>query len=63
MSAASALLAAAVLDLLVGDPRRLPHPIRWMGLAINRGEGVFRRLPLPPAVGGGLLAASLLWTR
>jgi adenosylcobinamide-phosphate synthase len=60
VSAALALLAAAILDLMVGDPRWLPHPIRWMGLAINRGEGVFRRLPLPPVVSGGLLAAGLV---
>ena len=35
--------AAFVLDLLVGDPLRLPHPIRWMGAAIERCEPFFRR--------------------
>ncbi len=37
------LPAAFVLDLLIGDPLRLPHPIRWMGTAIERGEPFFRR--------------------
>ena len=40
-----ALLIAFLLDLLLGDPRWLPHPIRWFGKAIafcdsrfNKGE-------------------------
>jgi len=35
------LTAAYVLDLLVGDPRWLPHPTRWIGRWINWIEGVF----------------------
>jgi adenosylcobinamide-phosphate synthase len=49
-----------VLDALVGDPPWLPHPIRWMGLAIERGEAWMRALPLPLVVSGGLLAAGLI---
>ena len=60
MSAALALLLAVVLDALVGDPRWLPHPIRWMGLAIETGERWFRRLPLPRVVSGGLMAMGLI---
>jgi adenosylcobinamide-phosphate synthase len=60
MSAALALLVAAILDLLVGDPRWLPHPVRWMGWAIQRGETRFRCLPLPLAVSGGLMATGLI---
>lgn len=30
------------LDLLLGDPRWLPHPIVWMGHAISRCEKIFR---------------------
>lgn len=37
------LPAAFVLDLLIGDPLHLPHPIRWMGAAIERCEPFFRR--------------------
>ncbi len=36
--------AAFGLDALVGDPHNLPHPIRWMGRAIERWEPFFRRL-------------------
>jgi len=31
------------LDLLLGDPRWLPHPIVWMGHAISGCEKIFRR--------------------
>jgi len=37
------LLMAYVLDLAVGDPRWLPHPIRWIGAWIVRCERVFLR--------------------
>jgi adenosylcobinamide-phosphate synthase len=60
MSAALALLLAVLLDALVGDPRWLPHPIRWMGLAVERGEAWMRILPLPLVMGGGLLAVGLI---
>ncbi len=32
------LLGGFLLDLLLGDPRWLPHPVRWMGNAITLGE-------------------------
>lgn len=32
------LLGGFILDLLLGDPRWLPHPVRWMGNAIAFGE-------------------------
>lgn len=28
-------LAAAVLDAVLGDPRRLPHPVRWIGRLVS----------------------------
>ncbi|MFA5536963.1 MAG: adenosylcobinamide-phosphate synthase CbiB [Bacillota bacterium] len=37
------ILAAIVLDLLLGDPRRWPHPVVIMGKAINFGEKLIRR--------------------
>ncbi len=37
-----ALPAAFALDALLGDPRWLPHPVRWMGWAIERAEPFFR---------------------
>ncbi len=32
------LLAGWMLDLLLGDPQRLPHPVVWFGRAISFGE-------------------------
>jgi adenosylcobinamide-phosphate synthase len=37
------LPAAFALDLMLGDPQILPHPVRWMGAAIVRLEPFFRR--------------------
>jgi len=36
------LLAACALDGLLGDPRWMPHPVRWMGACINLCEPVLR---------------------
>ncbi len=36
-------MTAYVLDILVGDPRWLPHPIRWIGSWISRCESFFYR--------------------
>lgn len=36
------LLAAYLLDLAIGDPRWLPHPVRVMGAAISRAEQFLR---------------------
>ena len=54
------LASALLLDLLLGDPRWLPHPIRWIGWAIASGERLVRRLPLPPGLQGGLLVAGVV---
>ncbi|PID40925.1 MAG: cobalamin biosynthesis protein, partial [Proteobacteria bacterium] len=35
---AASLTLAVILDLLLGDPLWLPHPVRWMGTAIQRLE-------------------------
>ncbi len=37
------LFAAFALDLVLGDPESLPHPVRWIGSAITYVEGVLRR--------------------
>jgi len=36
------ILFAFIMDLFMGDPPSLPHPIRWMGHAIARWELSFR---------------------
>jgi len=52
--------AAFVLDMLRGDPRRFPHPVRWMGRSIVSAEPWFRRLPIHPVWAGGWFAAVLV---
>jgi adenosylcobinamide-phosphate synthase len=36
------VLLAFILDLFLGDPQFVPHPIRWMGRAISHWEPRFR---------------------
>lgn len=60
LSAWMVLPAAVALDLILGDPPSMPHPIRWMGNAITWFEPRFRRLCLPLAVSGTLFAAGLV---
>ncbi|WP_148449125.1 cobalamin biosynthesis protein, partial [Paenibacillus ihuae] len=75
MTIALLLLAAYVLDRMVGDPRSLPHPVVLMGKEITALERLIRRfvrqprslkragvlLPLLVAGGCWLLTAALLW--
>ena len=39
----TALVFTFVLDAMIGDPRWLPHPIRWIGKAIAYGEARLRQ--------------------
>lgn len=55
---ARTLLAAFTVDLLAGDPRWLPHPVRLIGGAITTGERTLRRYAVTPRgelAGGALL--------
>lgn len=55
------LLAVAYgADLLLGDPRWFPHPVRGMGMAIEWGERWLRRLIPRERVGGLLLVVMLV---
>lgn len=52
------LVLAYGLDLLIGDPERLPHPVRWIGRAVLFFEKVIRRFartPFQEKAGGALL--------
>lgn len=55
------LAAAYVLDIVAGDPRRLPHPIRWIGRLVSMTENLF--YPHPYAASPALLRVSgfALW--
>lgn len=55
---------AFVIDLLVGDPQRLPHPVRLIGLWLDWLERLVRRLGLPLRPAGALcvlVIAGLTW--
>lgn len=57
------LLPAVALDLLLGDPHWMPHPVRWMGRTISVLERLLRRLfPKTPAGerGAGVVLALTL---
>jgi adenosylcobinamide-phosphate synthase len=54
------LPAAFVLDLFLGDPIHLPHPIRWMGKAITALEPFFRKLPTRLTLSGVFFSISLI---
>src|SRR6266852_3284464 len=41
----TAFIIGAALDIILGDPRWLPHPIRGIGLLINALERLLRKLP------------------
>jgi adenosylcobinamide-phosphate synthase len=47
----TALALGVLMDLLLGDPRWLPHPIRGMGLLINALERLLRRIRYEKSAG------------
>ena len=53
------LIPAVLLDLVLGDPRWLPHPVRWMGRTISALEPFLRRMfsktPAGERIAGGAL--------
>lgn len=53
------LLPAVALDLLLGDPHWMPHPVRWMGRTISGLETLLRRL-FPKTPGGERWAGVVL---
>jgi adenosylcobinamide-phosphate synthase len=53
------LIAAYVLDLAVGDPSWLPHPVRWIGAAVTWVENVFYEEAAAPAL--QRLGGIVLW--
>jgi adenosylcobinamide-phosphate synthase len=54
------LPAAFALDIMLGDPPYLPHPVRWMGKVIERLEPPFRGIRSDLTVCGTLFAAALV---
>jgi adenosylcobinamide-phosphate synthase len=54
------LPAAFLLDLILGDPRPLPHPVRWMGRAIEFFEPYFRNFFARRRLSGALFCTFLV---
>ncbi|OGP15491.1 MAG: cobalamin biosynthesis protein CobD [Deltaproteobacteria bacterium GWA2_54_12] len=55
----AALVLGYILDLVIGDPERLPHPIRWIGNLVSALEKKLRKFAGTPGrerVAGVLLA-------
>lgn len=59
-----ALIIGFILDLIIGDPYYLPHPVRWIGNLISRLEKVIRsHLPKnkkSELFGGSILVVGVL---
>lgn len=55
-----ALLAGALIDVLVGDPHGVPHPVVLMGKLISALEKLLRRV-FPRTVRGENIAGGVLW--
>lgn len=41
------ILTAFVLDIILGDPHWMPHPVRWIGRAVHFMEAGLRKTGLP----------------
>jgi len=54
------LPAAIILDLLLGDPEKPFHPIRWMGQAIDFFEPIFRNFFKSEQIAGIFFATTLI---
>ncbi len=54
------LPVAFFLDLIIGDPYRLPHPVRWMGKGIEKLEPWFRKNMSGSEIAGLFFAFTLI---
>lgn len=54
------LMLAFLLDLAIGDPGWLPHPVRIMGSVISRTEMYLRKLKVREKLKGILLVAAIV---
>jgi adenosylcobinamide-phosphate synthase len=54
------LPAAFVLDLILGDSPSFPHPVRWMGKAIEVLEPYFRKIPASLVMSGFIFTVFLV---
>lgn len=55
------ILPALLLDLILGDPRWMPHPVRWIGKLIEKMEQYLRNTSLQERFSGWILALSVVF--
>ena len=55
-----ALLVGALIDLLIGDPHEIPHPVVWIGKLITVLEKLLRKT-LPQNPRGEKAGGIILW--
>jgi len=58
------VVVGCILDRLFGDPQWLPHPIRFIGMLVKRGEKILRKFcstPQSQIVGGAALSLSVIF--
>ncbi|NCB28365.1 MAG: hypothetical protein EOM63_01195 [Clostridia bacterium] len=60
MTLSQQVVAAFLLDLVLGDPRWLPHPVRGIGWLATRLESITRRCIRSPFLAGTATAAGVL---
>ena len=56
------ILAAFVLDFVLGDPAKIPHPVVYMGKAIEFFENRFRKNIKPLLISGFFFAGFLIFS-
>jgi len=54
-------LPALLIDLILGDPRWMPHPVRWIGKLIEKAEKSLRNTSLQERISGWVLALSVVF--
>ena len=60
MRSLCALILGFCLDLLIGDPHGIPHPVVYIGKLISATEKLARRL-FPKTVRGENIAGGVIW--
>ena len=60
MDLGTQMLVAVFLDMVVGDPRWLPHPVKLMGRVAAAMESPTRRFILDARLAGGVVAATVI---
>lgn len=55
------IILAFILDLLIGDPQKFPHPIRWIGNVIIFLEKPYRQIFSHPRIGGICLTTTVVF--